>query len=154
MEILLRRIVAVERRENGMTFWNWSGEKFIAPKLEVNTPSWHIGYLWIQVSDFADWQTSWAGISKIVGSGNDDSTIAELAKEIEGEESNLSRRIERAIRLVQDECRYLSVNLEFGGQVPTPPGAVARRRYGDCKDLCFLLANLLGKLASVPNQCW
>jgi hypothetical protein len=136
----------VERRENGMTFWNWSVEKFIAPKLEVNTPSWHIGYLWIQVSDFADWQTVVAGISKMWVAETDDSTIAELAKEIEGEESNLSRRIERAIRLVQDECRYLSVNLEFGGQVPTPPGAVARRRYGDCKDLCFLLANLLGKL--------
>src|ERR1017187_1963736 len=136
----------VERRENGMTFWKWSGEKFIAPKLEVNTPSWHVGYLWIQVSDFDDWQTVVAGISKMWVAETDGSTIAELAKEIEGQESNLSRRIERAIRLVQDECRYLSVNLEFGGQVPTPPGAVAPRRYGDCKDLCFLLASLLGKL--------
>ncbi len=136
----------VERRGNGMTFWNWSGEKFIAPKLEANTPSWHVGYPWIQVSDFADWQTVAAGISKMWAAATDDPTIAELAKEIEGQESSLPRRIERAIRLVQDECRYLSVNLEFGGQVPTPPGAVARRRYGDCKDLSFLLANLLGKL--------
>ena len=136
----------VERRENGMTFWKWSGEKFVAPKLEVNTPSWHVGYLWIQVSDFADWQTVAAGISKMWVAEADDSTIAELAKEIEGQESNLPRRVERAIRLVQDECRYLSVNLEFSGQVPTPPGAVARRRYGDCKDLSFLLVNLLEKL--------
>ena len=139
-------LAPVERRENGMTFWKWSGEKFIAPKLEVNTPLWHVGYLWIQVSDFADWQTVAAGISKMWVAETDDSTIAELAKEIEGQEPNLPRRIERTIRLVQDECRYLSVNLEFGGQVPTPPGAVARRRYGDCKDLCFLLVNLLGKL--------
>jgi hypothetical protein len=136
----------VETRENGMTFWKWSGENFIASKLEVNTPSWHVGNLWIQVSDFADWQTVAAGISKMWVAEADDSTIAELAKEIEDQDSNLSRRAERAIRLVQDECRYLSVNLEFGGQIPTPPGAVARRRYGDCKDLCFLLVNLLRKL--------
>lgn len=129
-----------------MTFWKWSGEKFIAPKLEVNTPSWHIGYPWIQVSDFADWQTIAAGISEMWVTETDDPTVAELAKEIEGQESSLPRRIERAIRLVQDECRYLSVNLEFSGQIPTPPGTVARRRYGDCKDLSFLLVNLLGKL--------
>ncbi len=136
----------VERRENGMTFWEWSGDKCHAPKLEANTPSWHIGNPWIQVSDFADWQTVAAGISKMWVAETDDSTIAELANEIEGQESSLPRRIERAIRLVQDECRYLSVNLDLGGQIPTPPGAVARRRYGDCKDLSFLLVNLLGKL--------
>ena len=139
-------LAPAERHESGMTFWDWSGEKFIAPKLEVNTPSWHVGYLWIQVSDFADWQTVAAGISKTWVAETDDTTVAELAKEIEGKESSLPGRIEHAIRMVQDDCRYLSVNLDFGGQVPTPPGAVARRRYGDCKDLSFLLVNLLGKL--------
>lgn len=139
-------LAPVARHENGMTYWRWSGEKFIAPKFEANTPSWHIGYLWIQVSDFADWQTVAAGISKMWVGETDDSTISELAKEIASQESSLPRRIERAIRLVQDECRYLSVNLEFGGEVPTPPGTVARRRYGDCKDLCFLLVNLLAEL--------
>lgn len=136
----------VIRRGNGMTFWEWSGEKYIAPKVEVNTPPWHIGYLWIQVSDFADWQSIAAGFSKKWIAETDDSAVAELAKEIESKESDLSRRIEHAIQVVQDECRYLSVNLELSGQIPTPPGAVVRRRYGDCKDLSFLLANLLGKL--------
>ncbi len=135
-----------ERRENGMTFWEWSGEKFHAPNLEANTPSWHISYPWIQVSDFADWQTVAAGISKMWVAETDDSTVSDIAKEIEGKEPSVPGRIERAIQLIQDECRYLSVNLEFGGQIPTPPGAVARRRYGDCKDLSFLLVNLLGKL--------
>lgn len=140
------KLAPFEKRENGMTFWEWTGENYIVPKLEVNTPSWHIGYLWIQVSDFTDWQMIAAGISKMWVAQTDDSTIAELAREIQSQESSLPRRIERAIRLVQDECRYLSVNLDFGGQVPTPPGAVARRRYGDCKDLSFLLVNLLRKM--------
>lgn len=40
----------------------------------------------------------------------------------------------------------MSVNIELGGQVPTPPGIVARKRYGDCKDLSFLLVYLLKRL--------
>ncbi|HUA68831.1 MAG TPA: DUF3857 domain-containing transglutaminase family protein, partial [Candidatus Saccharimonadales bacterium] len=136
----------VERHENGMTFWEWSGERFHVPKAEVNTPPWHISYPWIQVSDFADWQTVAAGISKMWVVDTDDSTISEITKEIESKEPSLPGRIERAIQMVQDECRYLSVNLDLGGQIPTLPGAVARRRYGDCKDLSFLLVNLLGKL--------
>ena len=73
-------------------------------------------------------------------------TLDEIVAEFEKLESNLPSRIEKAIRLIQDDYRYLSVNLEFGGQVPTPPQIVARRRYGDCKDLSFLLVNLLRRL--------
>ncbi|HSY43459.1 MAG TPA: hypothetical protein VK811_06075, partial [Candidatus Acidoferrum sp.] len=69
-----------------------------------------------------------------------------MAQKIAKEESSLPRLIDRAIRLVQDECRYLSVNLELGGQIPSPPGEVLRRRFGDCKDLSFLLSKLLSKL--------
>jgi hypothetical protein len=134
-----------EKRESGMTFWEWFGEKYIAPKPEANTPSWHIGNLWIQVSDFDSWQTVAGGISKMWVAGSDDPTVVELAKQIEDQEPDLLRRIERAIQLIQDECRYLSINLELGGQVPAPPATVARRRFGDCKDLSFLLVNLLTK---------
>jgi len=139
-------LVPVERHENGITFLKWRGKNIVTPKQEVNTPSWHIGYFWIQVSDFTDWQTIATGISRMWVAETNDSTIAELAKEIESKEASLHGRIERAVRLVQDECRYLSVNIEFGGQIPTPPSVVALRRYGDCKDLCFLLANLLRKM--------
>lgn len=55
----------------------------------------------------------------------------------------MGARASRAIELVQDGFRYLSVNLELGGQVPAPAETVIRRRYGDCKDVAFLLVRLL-----------
>src|SRR5262249_30618291 len=52
----------------------------------------------------------------------------------------------RAVELVQDNFRYLSVNLELGGHIPAGPETAVRRRYGDCKDLAFLLVHLLRRL--------
>jgi transglutaminase-like putative cysteine protease len=139
-------LAPVVEQNGGMTFWEWSGENFLAPKPEANTPSWHAGYSWIQVSDFLDWQIIARGISELWVGAAEDPGVAETAQKIASEEASLPRRVERAIRLVQDECRYLSINLELNGQIPSPPGEVLRRRFGDCKDLSFLLCNLLGKL--------
>ena len=51
-------------------------------------------------------------------------------------------RAEKAIQLVQDEYRYLSVNLELGGQVPQPrelwpanDTAIART-FPSCWSIC------------------
>ena len=136
----------VESCENEETFWEWSGEKYVGLKPEANISSWHISHPWIQVSDFPDWQTIAVAISNTWAVEDNDEIITEIVKEVQSKEPDLSARIEKLIQLVQDECRYLSVNLELGGYVPTPPTVVARRRYGDCKDLSFLLVNLLRKL--------
>jgi Domain of Unknown Function with PDB structure (DUF3857) len=37
-------LTPLEKQENGMVFWEWSGEKFVGTKPEVNSPSWHISY--------------------------------------------------------------------------------------------------------------
>jgi hypothetical protein len=139
-------LIPMESQWNGTTFWEWSGEKYAGLKPEINTPLWHISYFWIQVSDFSDWQTIAVELSKAWAIEDTDETVAEIAREIECNEPDLKSRIEKAIRLVQDDCRYLSVNLELGGHIPMPSGIVARRRFGDCKDLSLLLANLLKKL--------
>lgn len=134
------------KQENEMTFWEWSGQNYAALKPEINTPSWHVLGLWIQVSDFPDWQMAAVGIAQAWAAEADAEAVAEIAVDIQNKIADLPSQIEKAISFVQDDCRYLSVNLELGGQIPTSPGIVARRRFGDCKDLSFLLANILQKL--------
>ena len=139
-------LAPVEKKENAMTFWEWSGGKYPGTKPELNCPAWHIFYPWIQVSDFPDWQMVAAGIAQAWAAEADAAAVAEIVRDIRSKAADLPSQMEKAIELVQDECRYLSINLELGGQIPTPPGTVARRRFGDCKDLSFLLANLLNQL--------
>jgi hypothetical protein len=135
-----------ENRENGDVMWVWTGENYEEPGPEPNTPDWYISCPWIQISDCPDWGTVAVAIAKAWKEESDETVLAEIAKEIADQEPDALLRVERAIRLVQDEYRYLSVNIELGGQVPTPPGIVARKRYGDCKDLSFLLVHLLKRL--------
>lgn len=51
-----------------------------------------------------------------------------------------------ALRFVQDEVRYLGIELGQGSHRPNPPAEVFARRFGDCKDKSLLLATLLRAL--------
>src|SRR5207245_5875643 len=122
---------------------SWLGEKFSSPELEQCIPGWQIVYPWIQVSDCPDWQTVARGVAEawkeeIAGDG-----LTKLTEEVKGVGPDLLASINRAIELVQDGFRYLSVNIELEGHVPASAETVIRRRYGDCKDKAFLLVHLL-----------
>ena len=101
---------------------------------------------WIQISDCPDWGTVAAAMAKAWNQNNDKTAVAEIAKDIIESEPDALLRVEKAIHMIQDEFRYLNFNIELDGQAPTAPGIVARRRYGNCKDLSFLLVHLLKRL--------
>lgn len=48
-----------------------------------------------------------------------------------------------AIRFVQDEVRYLGLEIGANTHRPHPPGEVFDHRYGDCKDKALLLSTIL-----------
>jgi transglutaminase-like putative cysteine protease len=47
---------------------------------------------------------------------------------------------------VQDEVRYLGIELGTYSHTPTGPSKVFERRFGDCKDKTLLLATVLNEL--------
>ena len=141
----------VQKQNNGEILWVWNRDSYPGLRPEENTPDWHIAYPWIQISDCPDWGTVAAAFAEAWKEDEDDATVREIAGEIAAGEGSILEQTERAIQMVQDEYRYLEVNWELDGQPPMPPGVVARRRYGDCKDLSFLLAHLLKRLG-VPAR--
>lgn len=54
-----------------------------------------------------------------------------------------SEFIEKAIRFVQDDVRYLGFENGLNSHKPSDPLEVLNRRYGDCKDKSFLLSEIL-----------
>ena len=54
----------------------------------------------------------------------------------------------QAMRLVQDEIRYVSLSMGRGSYVPRDPATVIRSGFGDCKDKALLLASALVRLGS------
>jgi hypothetical protein len=138
----------VETALGDETVWTWSGNGFSTPDLELNTPEWHVGFSWVQVSDCPDWAAVAGAVAKAWADQTTacEADIRETARDIEAKQPTLVARADKAIELLQDHFRYLSVNLNFGGQIPTPPHLVLQRRYGDCKDLSLLLTQLLNAL--------
>jgi hypothetical protein len=130
----------------GLVRWTWKGTLRERPAPESNTPPWHLADHWVQLSDLPDWGTVAAGFAAAWPAPAESDLITQKVRMVEASASTLEARIEFALRLVQDDFRYLSVNLELGGHIPADPAEVLRRRFGDCKDLTLLLCRVLNLL--------
>ncbi|WP_158641895.1 DUF3857 domain-containing protein [Corallococcus sp. AB018] len=113
-----------------------------AVRHEDNVPGWQPVYPWIQFSEYKDWNdvARWA------------STLFQMparSKSLEQEVRRLSKeptpeaRFLAALRFVQDEVRYLGIEMGPNSHQPHPPDEVLQRRFGDCKDKSLLLVSLL-----------
>ncbi|HWB61846.1 MAG TPA: DUF3857 domain-containing protein [Chthoniobacteraceae bacterium] len=128
---------------DGMIEWSWRREKTQSLTPEARTPPGHIPGTWLQVSNCESWAEVAAATTAAWKEEANDATLQKLAAEITAACATPAERAARAIAMVQDDIRYLSVNEDLGGQIPSPPAMVLQRRYGDCKDKSFLLAHLL-----------
>lgn len=126
--------------------WCWRLENIPALVPEPWVPAGHLPAWWLQVSNCSSWGEVAAEFHSAWHEGADDAGLDRTLAEISASAPDPASRADRAITLVQDGIRYLSVNTELGGQIPSPPAVVLRRRFGDCKDKSFLLAHLLCKL--------
>jgi len=131
------------KEEGGETVWSWTKENLQPAELEPNVPAWHFPGTWVQVTDCASWGEIAAGLAAVWREEMDAPELLRMVEEINAAAATPLEQIDRAVTMVQDDIRYLSVNEDLGGQIPSSPGAVLRRRYGDCKDKSFLLSHLL-----------
>lgn len=126
--------------------WTWRGSLRERPPIEEQSPPWVLPEPWLQLSDLVDWSVVAHSVAAAWPSFKGEDALDEEVRRIEATSPTLTKRVEQALRLVQDHFRYLDVGLELDGQMPATPGEVLRRRYGDCKDLSLLLCHLLGRL--------
>jgi hypothetical protein len=138
----------VKNEDGGLAGWVWTQENYPGLLPEENMPDWHIARPWIQVSDCEDWAVVASTFATAWKEEPDDATVKALAAEISAGASGLQALAASAIHLVQDEYRCMTGDGELDGQPPAPPAAVIRRRYGDAKDLAFLLVHLLKALGA------
>ena len=103
-------------------------------------------FRFIQFSEFGSWNevAHWA---TDLFEGKPDitdelRTVVERIRALGSDEA----RVVSALEFVQTQIRYFSVSLGESSHRPSPPDAVLRRRYGDCKDKSLLLMTLLREL--------
>lgn len=128
------------------TEWVWEESDVPALLADSDLPVWFDPYPWVQLSEYATWNdvARWAAPLYAAASPGDE--LRALAAKIAAAEETPRGRTAAALRFVQEEVRYLGLEMGVGSYRPNPPRVVLSRRFGDCKDKALLLVALLSEL--------
>ncbi len=109
-------------------------------------------YAWQRIVEYSDFE-SWAAISQRFAPLYDKASTLDDASPLKKEAERIAKalpapfdRASAALRLVQQNVRYIYVGLDGGNLTPATADETWKRRYGDCKGKTTLLLALLGEL--------
>ncbi|CAM2832044.1 DUF3857 domain-containing protein [Rariglobus hedericola] len=131
-------------RSGNDTILTWEGRDLPVIQGEGELPSWYTPYPSLQLTEFKSWAevASWAVPLYALPDVVPESVATKAAELTEG----LSTAEDKTIALlnfVQQEIRYLGLELGPGTHRPTAPADVLARRFGDCKDKTLLFCTLM-----------
>jgi transglutaminase-like putative cysteine protease len=113
-------------------------------KVEDNLPASFAPWGYVQISS----TTSWRDVADAVAASYQPvntfpPAFAAKLDEIAAHQSDPRERMVEALRIVQDEVRYISLSMGAGSYLPRDPATVIASGFGDCKDKALLLASAL-----------
>ncbi len=121
--------------------WRWDLTGLKAAHLETSMPPDVDPAPWVEFSDWEDWGevARWADALFTLKAGGPrfEAELARFKKLPAGE------RTSAIVRFVQDDVRYVGVEIGEHSHRPHAPAWVLERGFGDCKDKSLLLVSLL-----------
>lgn len=137
---------AHESRNRGVTTLKVELERFEPYFPPSNAPNRYMIGPYIELSSLDSWQEVSARIAPLYERAMQlppDSAVQEEIDRIRSEYDSTLERASAALRMVQDEVRYLFLSLDEGGLVPASAEQTWARRFGDCKGKTALLLAML-----------
>jgi transglutaminase-like putative cysteine protease len=131
-------------RKGDLIEFTWNLAKVPGLRDEPPLPIWYEAFSWVQLSEFQKWSEV-DQLALVLFTNTAPALSPELMVKV-NEWKRLPApedRVLAALRFVQDEIRYLSIESGASGYKPASPSTVFARRFGDCKDKSHLLATLL-----------
>lgn len=98
----------------------------------------------VQVSQMNSWEqvVRW-GLTISPDLDKVDKELADFIIEAKRATANEEEYLRKCIRFVQDEVRYMGIEVSAYSHMPHDPSQTFNKRYGDCKDKSYLLCALL-----------
>lgn len=121
----------------------WRNEQIPPLIADDNLPGWFNPYPVIQLSDFSNWQEVIEWAKPLYGEYTPSTAQQDILDTLLTESDSIEERILAILRFVQDDIRYLGIELGIRSHKPNHPDLVLRQRFGDCKDKSRLLVSLL-----------
>ena len=110
-------------------------------------PDWFAPYPWLQLTEFTSWKDvrDWA-LPLYEPPSSLSEPLLELVVDLKSKHLNLRSQALAALKFVQEEIRYLGIEIGQNSHKPNDPATVLERRFGDCKDKTVLLVTILRQL--------
>ncbi|HXB91186.1 MAG TPA: DUF3857 domain-containing protein [Puia sp.] len=132
--------------QNNVLVYRWDNPPIKTLESESTTPSWYIDDPMVYVSEYSDWKdvVDWG-----VGTFHNYKypLPQDLIRKIDGWKERARGDMDvfgnLATRFVQNDIRYLGLEIGANTHRPHDPADVFRHRFGDCKDKALLLSVIL-----------
>jgi hypothetical protein len=128
----------------GWETYTWSAADAVASSPDEDEPGWFDPDPRVEVGTFLSWKdvADWAR-QLFEEQAQPSSELTDLIARLRATPGGARGAAAEATRFVQDEVRYLGIEMGPSSHRPQPPGQVLRQRFGDCKDKSLLLVALL-----------
>ncbi|TCS87888.1 transglutaminase-like putative cysteine protease [Anseongella ginsenosidimutans] len=137
---------------DGTKRYVWEDSQVQAAEYEDYQPSWFDNYAHVQVSEYAGWEevAKW-GMEVNPVKSDYGGIFAGTVSELKATSESPADYQLAAIKLVQNDIRYMGVETGEHSHRANSPSEVLEQGYGDCKDKSLLLVALL-KAGGVEAQ--
>jgi hypothetical protein len=127
--------------------YTWMATEVPASVADEDEPGWFDPDPRIEIGTFGSWKevADWAR-TLFDGQLQPSPAVTALAERFRATPGGVRAAAAEAVRFVQDEVRYLGIEMGPSSHRPHPPDQVLRQRFGDCKDKSLLLVALLRAL--------
>jgi transglutaminase-like putative cysteine protease len=139
-------IKPIKRVMGRETEYLWLKNRVPSLQSDSNTPSWYKPYPKIVMSDMAEWDEVVTWALPLYEQTPVTEAELEVIAEITQPGMSKQQQLLAALDFVQEQIRYLGLEMGESSHRPSLPDEVLERRYGDCKDKARLLISLLREL--------
>jgi hypothetical protein len=137
------KVAATTRTVGTESEWVWEQADTAAFTAEDDAPDWFDARPFLSVSEFASWSdvALWA-YELYERTPRPSAALTAKIAEIRAAHPTAATRAQAAVRFVQDDIRYLGIELGEHSHRPHSASAVFEQRFGDCKDKVMLLVTM------------
>ncbi|MFY0253109.1 DUF3857 domain-containing protein [Chitinophaga sp. 30R24] len=134
----------LQKNWKGFTVYEWNKVDIREADNTNYVPSWYNPFTRVQVSEYSSWKEVAKWGMKINAAPTTSTAlqqkIATLKKAAKGDKASY---LLQALHFVQDDIRYMGIEMGEYSHRPNTPDKVLAQRFGDCKDKALLLCTLL-----------